>query len=202
MRVYANNIFTICLVVSISFSIATQMIVAQLYGAKQLRRAHLELTHSVKISCLIIGALSILFWLNADSLIRYLSENDNVIEMAATVFMIYFLTEIPRTINIVVTGSLKAVGDAWVITFRSCIITWIIALPSAFLLTLYFELGLLGILWAIFLDELLRSIANLSRWYSKHAGLQGGFFSVMRTELMRLVLPRNKKQMLSGEGGG
>lgn len=165
VRVYANSIFSFCLVIGIAFAIATQTIIAQHVGAGSYREAKIQLCQSLNIAIMLVFALSALFVLSSGYTVPFLAQDQKIYVSIMAVFLFYMVAEIPRTTNIIVAGALKSAGDALYISVGSVLITWAFSVPLAFYLVQGVGLGLYGILIAMLLDEAIRSVFNLRRWY-------------------------------------
>ena len=97
----------------------------------------------------------------------FFTANPEILGWAAVLFALAALTEAPRAVNVMVGGALRASGDAWYSTIVSIAVTWLIAIPLAYLLTFKAGWGLAGIFTSALVDELIRARLNYRRWNRK-----------------------------------
>ena len=166
-RTYTLNIFFMGIIFSIALGMANQTIVAQLIGKRDLDEANRQLKKSLKAAILGAGTVVFLIFLAHRPIIGIFSDNPDILSWAMVLFALAALTEPPRATNIIVGGALRASGDAWYITIISIAVTWLFAIPLAYVLTFKAGWGLSGIFTSALLDELIRSGLNLHRWNQK-----------------------------------
>ncbi len=153
--------------ISIALSMATEAIIAQRVGRKEFDLAHLQLKQSLKIS-LIGTTLLASFWLVFNQLILKLFTNDpEVIAIGFWVFLLGFLAEPMRTINITIGGALRCTGDATFTSVSSIAVIWLFSVPLAYVLAVPLGLGIYGLLIAAILDEAVRAVIKYFRWKAR-----------------------------------
>jgi putative MATE family efflux protein len=166
-RTYTFNIFILGMVLTIALGTANQSIIAQLIGKRDFDEADRQLKKSLRAASLGAAAVVFILFTAHRPLMGLFTNNPEVLQWALVLFALAALTEVPRAINIMVGGSLRATGDAWYITIISMVVTWFFAIPLAYILTFKAGWGLAGIFTSALTDELLRSILNLQRWNQK-----------------------------------
>lgn len=166
-RSYTLNIFFMGIIFSIALGMANQTIIAQLIGKRDLDEADRQLKRSLKAAVLGAGTVVFLIFLAHRPIMGIFTDNPEILSMALILFALSALTEAPRATNIMAGGALRASGDAWYITIVSILITWLFAIPLAYILTFKAGWGLAGILTSALMDELIRSALNLRRWNQK-----------------------------------
>jgi len=166
-RTYTLNVFFLGMVFSISMGSANQTIIAQLIGKRELGRADREMKRSLRIALLGAGIVVSLLFSAHKPIMGVFTDNPQILDWAFSLFALAALIELPRATNIMVGGALRASGDAWYITIVSIAVTWLLAIPLAYVLTFKAGWGLTGIFTSALMDELIRSILNYLRWNEK-----------------------------------
>ncbi|MCU5556612.1 MATE family efflux transporter [Bacillus cereus] len=165
-RVYVMNLLTLAICWASAMAIGNQVLVAHRVGANMLEDAKLVLNKNIKISVIGSILIAIVLYFSSDIILRIFTSNEEVIQMGKLMFLVGFLIEPFRSISTLMDFALKASGDATFPAVWSVIITWIVAVPSAYFLGIYLELGIAGLWLGLAIDEGLRSIINSYRWYS------------------------------------
>lgn len=167
VKIYTYNTFLFCLMISIALSMATEAIIAQRVGRKEFDLAHLQLKQSLKMS-LIGTTLLASFWLVFNQPILKMFTNDpEVIAIGFWVFLLGFLAEPMRTINITIGGALRCTGDAAFTSISSIAVIWLFSVPLAYVLAVPLGLGIYGLLIAAVLDEAVRAVIKYFRWKAR-----------------------------------
>ena len=167
VKVYTYNTFLFCLMISIALSMATEAIIAQRVGRKEFDLAHLQLKQSLKMS--LIGTTFLAaFWLAFNQPILKVFTNDpEIIAIGFWVFLLGFLAEPLRTINIIIGSALRCTGDATFTSVSSIAVIWLFSVPFAYVLAVPFHLGIYGLLIAAVMDEGVRAVIKYFRWKAR-----------------------------------
>jgi putative MATE family efflux protein len=174
VRVYTFNTFLFCLMISIAIGMATEAIIAQRVGRKEFGLVNQQLKQSLKIA--LIGTTTLaFFWLLCNqSVLEVFSSDPEVIAIGFWAFLLTFLAEPWRTINIVVGSALRCTGDAAFTSVSSIGVIWLFSVPLAYLLAVPLGLGLYGLLIAAVADEFVRALIKGWRWRQgkwQHTGI-------------------------------
>src|SRR5690606_7526835 len=125
VKIYTYNTFLFCLMISIALSMATEAIIAQRVGRKEFDLAHVQLKQSLKIS-LIGTTLLASFWLVFNQpILKMFTHDPEIIAIGFWVFLLGFLAEPMRTINITIGGALRCTGDAAFTSISSIAVIWL-----------------------------------------------------------------------------
>ena len=109
--------------------------------------------------------LSTTIALAGPTILGFLTQNEHIIHMGTLVLMIDVVLEIGRPINIFATNALRAVGDVNYPFYVGLVVMWSIAVGVGYLFGVHWGLALCG-MWAAFsLDENIRGIIFIRRWY-------------------------------------
>lgn len=164
VKVYAYNTFLFCLMISIAIGMATEAIIAQRVGRGEFEQVNSQLKQSLKISLLGTSALALCWVLFNQPILKLFSSDPEVIAIGLWAFVLSFLAEPWRTINITVGSALRCAGDAAFTSITSIGVIWLFSVPLAYWLAIPCELGLYGLLIAAILDEFLRALIKRWRW--------------------------------------
>lgn len=164
VKVYAYNTFLFCLMVSIAIGMATEAIIAQRVGRGEFELVNLQLKQSLKISLVGTSLLAFCWLLFNQPILKLFSSDPEVIAIGLWAFVLSFLAEPWRTVNITVGSALRCTGDAAFTSISSIGVIWFFSVPLAYVLAIPCSLGLYGLLIAAILDELVRALIKRWRW--------------------------------------
>ena len=150
-RTYCVNIIMFVYLFSISTAQGGAICIGHLIGEKKPRAAFI-------LSCILaVFGHTILSWLTV---------NPDIIRMGVIVLIIDTVLEIGRPINIFATNALRAAGDVNYPFYVGLIVMWSVAVGGGYLFGVHWAWGLCGMWVAFLLDENIRGIIFVRRWYS------------------------------------
>ncbi len=164
VKVYAYNTFLFCLMISIALAMATEAIIAQRVGRQEFELINRQLKQTLKISLIGTTALAFVWLLFNKSILQIFSDDPEVIAIGLWAFLLSFLAEPWRTVNITIGSALRCTGDAAFTSISSIVVIWLFSVPLAYVLAVPCELGLYGLLIAAVLDEFIRALIKYWRW--------------------------------------
>ncbi|WP_049629234.1 MATE family efflux transporter [Cellvibrio sp. pealriver] len=164
VKVYAYNTFLFCLMISIAIGMATEAIIAQRVGRKEFDLVNVQLKQSLKTSLIGTTALALMWLLFNQQILALFSSDPEVIAIGLWAFLLSFLAEPWRTVNIIVGSALRCTGDAAFTSISSIGVIWLFSVPVAYVLAIPFGLGLYGLLIAAVMDEFIRALIKRWRW--------------------------------------
>lgn len=163
-RMYTVMFAQVCYMLINAVSQSTAIIVGYCIGAQEFDQANYQNWRVLKIFVPITLLLTTILALFSNPLFGLFSADPQVIAIGRQVLMVEIILELGRCFNIVLVRNLQAVGDvAFPVTIGICS-QWIIGVGIAYLLGIYWGLGLVGIWLAFALDENLRAIIFTIRW--------------------------------------
>lgn len=168
VKVYAYNTFLFCLMISIAIGMATEAIIAQRVGRKEFDLVDKQLKQSLKISLIGTCALALCWLVFNQPILKLFSSDPEVIAIGLWAFVLSFLAEPWRTVNITIGSALRCAGDATFTSVSSIGVIWLISVPLAYVLAIPFGLGLYGLLIAAVIDEFIRALIKGWRWKKGH----------------------------------
>ncbi|MDP5241095.1 MATE family efflux transporter [Uliginosibacterium sp. 31-16] len=164
VHAYAAQINGIVNMVMNAVASGTEIIIGHKIGAGELRGANALMRRSVRICLLATGLGGIAAWLLAPQAIALFSDNPAVPALLTSILAIEIFAGQGRSLNVLVTGGLRAAGDARFPAKVNIYINVLAGTMLAWLLGIHFGLGLVGIWLAYMADECLRGFGMLARW--------------------------------------
>lgn len=162
--------FQMCLIMmifSISIAMGTEILIARYVGALKLDLAYRQLIRSVKIGMIVTILLTFSMPLGTGEFIISLFRDDpSIIAMATPIFLLTVIMEPGRILNIIIINSLRATGDTRFPLIMAVISMWGISVPLGCFLSIYMNMGLLGVWIGFCVDEWVRGISMFIRWKS------------------------------------
>lgn len=159
---YTLQLLKYVLLVSLAIGWATEIMVGRLVGGGRLSEADALVRKGVRNGLLASGGLALTAALAAPWLMRGFTQDPAVIAAAQTLLWLSLLLESGRVFNLVVTGALRASGDA-VFPAASSMVSLVFVMGlGSFWFGRWF--GLPGIWLAYSLDEWIRGLVLLARW--------------------------------------
>ncbi|GGA38494.1 MATE family efflux transporter [Psychrobacillus lasiicapitis] len=181
-RQYAVNISMFTYLFAIAIGMGTAIIVGRLVGASEKDEAYKSVWKSVKWALLFTLVMVAIVMIFRIPLLSLFTNNEQVIQIGASVLILSILLETGRTMNIVIINSLRAAGDAKFPVAMGALSMVMMSLPLGYFLVFVLDLGLPGIWLAITADEWTRAIIMYFRWKGR------------RWEKFALVKPMEEKE--------
>lgn len=159
---YTLQVLKYVLLVSMSIGWACEIMVGRLVGGGDLQAANLLVRKGVRNGLLASGGLALAVAISAPWLMRAFTRDPAVIHAAQTLLWLSLLLETGRVFNLVVTGALRATGDA-IYPAAAGAGSMVLALGAGSYVLGHW-IGLPGIWIAYALDEWIRGQLMLARW--------------------------------------
>jgi putative MATE family efflux protein len=163
-RMYASMITYFTYLGCLAISQATQIVVGHLVGAGKEDLAEGILMRSLRKAIGITLTVALLFAFFRHQLFDIFTNDPKVIAMGGMILLIDIFLEMGRVLNIVIIGGLKAAGDVNFPVAVGILSMWGISTLGAYYFGIHLGYGLLGIWFAMGLDEVIRGIIMLTRW--------------------------------------
>lgn len=159
---YVLQLLRYVFLISLSIGWACEIIVGRLIGAGQFGQARALVIKGVRNGFLASGSIAIVAAFAAPWLMRVFTKDPAVIQAAQVLLWIAVALECGRVFNLIVTGALRATGDA-IYPVIASVGSFALALGvGSYLLGRSF--GLPGIFIAYAADEWVRGLLVLARW--------------------------------------
>ena len=164
-RTYSVNIIMFSFLFSIAIAQGGAICIGHLIGGKRPHAAFLLGKYVMKKSVLITVCLSLITALMGPFIFGWLTTNEQIIRMGVTILAIDVILEIGRPINIFATNALRAAGDVNYPFYLGLVVMWSVAVGCGYLFGIHWGWGLAGMWVAFLLDENIRGIVFVRRWY-------------------------------------
>ena len=164
-RTYCVNIIMFVYLFSISMAQGGAICIGHLIGEKKPHAAFLlgkyVMKKSVRMTLFLPGIISA----SGHAILSWLTSNPEIIRMGVIVLLIDVVLEIGRPINIFATNALRAAGDVNYPFYVGLVVMWSVAVGIGYLFGIYWAWGICGMWVAFALDENIRGIIFVRRWY-------------------------------------
>ena len=164
-RTYSVNIIMFSFLFCIAIAQGGAICIGHLIGEKRPHAAFLLGKYVMKKSVLITVCLSLITALMGPFIFGWLTTNEQIIRMGVTILAIDVILEIGRPINIFATNGLRAAGDVNYPFYLGLVVMWSVAVGCGYLFGVHWGWGLAGMWVAFLLDENIRGIVFVRRWY-------------------------------------
>ena len=164
-RTYSVNIIMFSFLFCIAIPQGGAICIGHLIGEKRPHAAFLLGKYVMKKSVLITVCLSLITALMGPFIFGWLTTNEQIIRMGVTILAIDVILEIGRPINIFATNALRAAGDVNYPFYLGLVVMWSVAVGCGYLFGIHWGWGLAGMWVAFLLDENIRGIVFVRRWY-------------------------------------
>jgi Na+-driven multidrug efflux pump len=163
---YTLQLLKYVLLVSLAIGWACEIMVGRLVGAGELGAADRLVRKGVRNGLLASGGFALAVALAAPWLLSAFTRDAQIVAVAQTLLWISLALETGRVFNLVLTGTLRAAGDVIVPAAASMVSMALVMGLGSYLLGRLF--GLPGIWLAYALDEWVRGLVLLLRWYRRN----------------------------------
>lgn len=159
---YTYQVLRYVLLMSMAIGWACEIMVGRMIGAGDLQGAHRLVKKGVRNGLLASGAFALAVAVSAPWLMQLFTRDPQVIKAAQMLLWLSVLLETGRVFNLVVTGALRATGDA-IFPAAAGSVSMVLALGVGSYMLGHW-IGLPGIWIAYALDEWIRGMTMLARW--------------------------------------
>lgn len=150
-----------------------QILLGRYLGAKKYEEANKLVLTSIFTSLIVSTIVTSIIYIFSNQIFDLLVPSNIdaesrlvIINLCKLVMFIEIFLEIGRSVNICLVRGLQTCGDAMFPTILAIIFCWLIAVLGGYYLGVYLGYGLKGIWIAMTIDELLRAIIFLIRWFN------------------------------------
>ncbi|AWE07108.1 MATE family efflux transporter [Lysinibacillus sp. 2017] len=166
-RQYAVNISMFTYLFAMAIGSGTAILVGRYVGSGDKDRAYKTVWFSVKSALVFTLVMVALVMIFREPLMGLFTDNEDIIQIGASVLLLSIFLETGRTINITIINSLRASGDAAYPVRIGLISMILIGLSLGYIFVFVLDLGLVGVWLAISCDEWIRAILVIFRWRSR-----------------------------------
>jgi putative MATE family efflux protein len=139
---------------------AAATLVGQNLGAENPERAAQSVMKTMKYNVIFMAFITVVTFTLGEWLIGFFTNDIEVKQIAVTALRIISLGYIFYGIGMVTMNAFNGAGDTWTPTWINLFGFWLLQIPLAYLLAMYFGLGPLGVFIAVPVSETCMSIAS------------------------------------------
>lgn len=173
---YITTIASFAFIFSASLGQGGSIIIGQLVGKRENNKAYNLCIYCLKRAILVSILISTGIALFRNGIMGLITNNTDIIKIAATVLILEILLEPGRAINLVGINALRAAGDVRFPVYIGIFSMWTFGVCVSYILGIKLGLGLAGIWIGFALDEWFRGILVLIRW--KRRSWEGKSFAL------------------------
>jgi len=165
--VYALTILRFVHISSISIGIATQIKVGYFVGAGLASVAKKKVYRYFAAGFVISLTLVIIANLLQVPILKLFTQNTDVLQFVFGILLVALLLEPGRNFNVIIIPALKGAGDVKFPVYMGIVFMWGIGVLFAYIFGIKLGWGLMGIWFALALDEWIRGFVMLGRWHGE-----------------------------------
>ncbi len=162
MRIFGANLFLLCIVPGLAFTVTSQILAGNFLGAKDFTTAEQLIYITLRYSVAMVSVMALVIVLFGQPLLSLFTSDVAILSIALACLIPLALAEPLKSVNMVIGSNLKSAGDGLRPTIVGIVLTWLITIPLVWYVAPQY--GLLAILWLLLLDEFLKCGYNLLRW--------------------------------------
>jgi putative MATE family efflux protein len=165
-RTYCVNIVMFGYLFCIAIAQGGAICIGHLIGAGRQESAFILGKYVMKKSIVFTVAISLCIALSGTFIMSLLTDNPVIAGLATTILWIDVVLEFGRPTNIFACNALRAAGDVNFPFYVGVVVQWSVAVVASYYLGIVAGFGLIGMWWMFALDENIRGIIFIRRWYS------------------------------------
>lgn len=165
-RTYCQNIVMFTYVIALAMAQASAIEVGHLVGMKKPRAAFCIGKRALKISIWSSTSLSFLIACLGLPILHTLTDNENIVRMCWSVMWVDIMLEHGRAINMFAVNALRSAGDIYFPVLLSIAVVWTVAVGLSYVFGITLGFGIVGMWFALLLDENIRGYVFVKRWNS------------------------------------
>lgn len=166
-KIYVNNVVFYVYIFGLSLGQSTALMVGWLVGAGKFDLAYRLNIRNLKVASVSNGLFSLIVYIFRYPIIGIFTKNKEIISLCASILLIDIFIEIFRGFNHVEQNSLRGAGDVRFPMIVSLCTCWTFSILLSYILSIKFEMGLMGCWIAFGMEEMFRGNILLQRWRSK-----------------------------------
>lgn len=123
---------------------AAGVLTGQYIGAGKVPQARRAFHTALMLAVAVMGAMGLLFWAVPEPLIRLFQDDRAVIEIGRELLLVAAVFQIFDAVAMTATGALNGTGDTRFTMMASVLASWLVMVPTAYLLGISLEMGATG----------------------------------------------------------
>jgi len=163
-KTYATMIAMITYLFVNATSMGMQIVLGRYLGSNEKDLAKKLVRRTMVISIVVSSLVALFMLLMSDIIFSIFTNNQDVIKLCKNIMYVELLLEFSRAINMVMVRALQTSGDVMYPTILAIISCWLIATLLSFIFGIVLKMGLVGVWWAMAIDESVRAILFIIRF--------------------------------------
>jgi Na+-driven multidrug efflux pump len=140
---------------------AAATLVGQNLGAGHPERAEKSVWRSAQFTVIFMAVVSVVYMIAAPWLVRLFNGDPEVVHAGSMAMRIIAGGYVFFGFGMIVTQSINGAGDTRTPTILNLVCFWLLEIPLAWLLALYFDWGQTGVYWSIVFSESVMAVAAI-----------------------------------------
>ena len=166
---YGKNIFVLfSFAAALAVGIGTQVVIAHYQGIKEFDMADRRMTRSLFKFLSVVLIFALVVNLFADPILSVFTQEQALIDIAKDILLFMVVIETMKAGNYIVFRALKGSGDVKYPVFISVLAHWVWCVGLGYYLGVVQGMGVYGIMIGVAIDEILRFVVNVTRWYKRY----------------------------------
>lgn len=166
-RTYMNTLESFCFLLGTSVSMAAQIQIAHLFGAKRWQEAYRNAYRALVIGLGLVIFNAFLILVVGEYVLKLFTVDTEILAIGGSLLAFNLLLQPGKMLNMALNSALNAVGDTKFTMVTSLISIWLIATLASYYMGVEWGLGLAGIYICMIADEYIRGFCSLWRWYDQ-----------------------------------
>lgn len=165
-RMYVVNGLIFVYIFSICIAQGTSIVIGHLIGDNKYKASYKVGWYALRMALLLTMILSVCAACVGREAMDLLTDNPDIIALGATILVIDIAVEVGKVSNIFYTNVLRSVGDVNFPFYVGVIMQWFVGVLFGWMFGIWFGWGLIGMWFAMMLDEGIRGGIFVWRWKS------------------------------------
>lgn len=165
-RMYVVNGLIFVYIFSICIAQGTAIVIGHLIGDNKYKASYKVGWYALRMALLLTMILSVCAACVGREAMDLLTDNPDIIALGATILVIDIAVEVGKVSNIFYTNVLRSVGDVNFPFYVGVIMQWFVGVLFGWMFGIWFGWGLIGMWFAMMLDEGIRGGIFVWRWKS------------------------------------
>lgn len=165
-RMYVVNGLIFVYIFSICIAQGTSIVIGHLIGDNKYKASYKVGWYALRMALLLTMILSVSAACVGREAMDLLTDNPDIIALGATILVIDIAVEVGKVSNIFYTNVLRSVGDVNFPFYVGVIMQWFVGVLFGWMFGIWFGWGLIGMWFAMMLDEGIRGGIFVWRWKS------------------------------------
>lgn len=163
-RAYVMIAVSFLTLVIMAISQGNEVLLGYHQGAGRAGKAHAQAMRSTAIAAAASTTLATLLYLVSESFIGLFTQQADVLDLSRRLLWLTIFLQPGFAANVILFHSLRAVGDVRIPVLVSQGLTWGVSLPLAWLFCVHSGHGVVGIWYALIIEETMKAVLMSLRW--------------------------------------